>query len=422
MKNFFKLVKNPSVAVLIGNALEYYDTMLFGFFAATIGRLFFPEKGHLTLIFSLSAFAAGFIMRPFGGFIFGHIGDKVGRKKALLISVTMVSMPTFIIGLLPTYKVLGPISSILLISCRLFQGLCVGGEYSGAAVTIIENAKSKNTGLMGGLLLGSSIFGGLVGTFLGFIFTLDGMPEWGWRVPFLLGGVLGFLGYYLRKKLQETHVFNEIKKQQRINQFPFLEAIKTQPMMMLYAFGIGAMTLTPVYLTSVYINTLLKEKIQMSTNNILLLGVVLMLYHLVSLPFLGWVSDKIGHMKQMQYSSALFIVITPFIFWSFDTGVTLEKLYFAQFILGLIGMSYSSPSAALMVSLFLPQQRYTGIGVGYTLGAALLGGMIPLLSTSIVSLSGNYSSLGFLLSIIGILGFFSVTLPYLKRLPRESLV
>lgn len=415
MSDFVKFTKSPSAAILMGNALEYYDTMLFGFFATTIGRLFFPEESHFTLIFSLFVFAAGFIMRPFGGFVFGHIGDKLGRKKALLISITVISLPTFIIGLLPSYTFLGSMAPLLLIICRLLQGLCVGGEYSGAAVAIIENAQDKNTGLMGGILLSSSIFGGLIGTFLGFIFTLNYMPEWGWRIPFLLGGIFGCLGYFLRKKLHETHVFNLAKKTYSLNRFPLLEAIKTKPINILYTFGIGAMTLTPVYLTSIHMNTLLKDKINLTHNQIMLLSVFLMFYHLLSLPVLGWIADKIGHRRQMQYSSLLFVLCAPIIFYGFDSGLTLKKICFAQVILGLIGMSYSSPSAAFMVNLFPPQQRYTGIGVGYTLGGALVGGMIPLLSTSVVSLSGNYSLVGLLLAAIGLLGFCSVTFPYLKK-------
>ena len=174
------------VSAMIGNALEYYDVMLYGFFALTIAPLYFPSNSPLTShIAAMGAFAAGFLVRPLGGLIFGHIGDTYGRKKALVLSVLLATIPTFMIGILPTYDAIGIWAPIILICCRLVQGLCVAGEYVGASILIAEYTQRNKAGFACSLLPSSSLIGATIGSAFGAIATLSSMPPWAWRVPFM---------------------------------------------------------------------------------------------------------------------------------------------------------------------------------------------------------------------------------------------
>ena len=178
----------------IGNAIVYYDMTLYGFFAVFLSPLFFPSDNLITSqLSSLGVLASGFLARPFGGLIFGHIGDRFGRKKALIIAILLITIPTTVIGILPTYALIGIFAPIILVLCKLLQGICTGGEYSGAAIFLSEHHRGENEGLAGSILPVSSILGAILGTSLGGLFLLPEMPIWAWRIPFLLGGIFGIM-------------------------------------------------------------------------------------------------------------------------------------------------------------------------------------------------------------------------------------
>src|SRR5436189_1033551 len=188
-------------AAMVGNALEYYDVMLYGFFAAMLAPLFFPTDNQITsTISSLGTFAAGFVMRPLGGIIFGHLGDKFGRRQALVLAIFLVTIPTFTIGILPTYADIGIAAPLILLLCRLLQGLCVGGEYSGASIFVIEYSKRGREAFAGSILCAAGVSAGVLGTLVGFLSTLPFMPAWRWRIPFLIGSLFGLIGHYFRAR------------------------------------------------------------------------------------------------------------------------------------------------------------------------------------------------------------------------------
>ena len=188
--------KKNIFAAMIGNALEYYDVTLFGFFAFIISPLFFPAEDPIVSgIYSLIAFAFGFVMRPIGGLIFGHLGDKYGRKSALVSAILLVTIPTFVIGVVPSYAQIGMLAPITIFLCRMVQGLSTGGEYFGASVFIAEHSKKSQRGFACSILSSSSFVGAILGTTLGAICTSSSMPEWAWRIPFLLGAVFGLVGF-----------------------------------------------------------------------------------------------------------------------------------------------------------------------------------------------------------------------------------
>src|ERR1700722_11205305 len=214
-------INKKNLAIILGNALEYYDFMLYGFFATILAPLFFPsENPSLSLIASMGSYGVGFLARPLGGIFFGHLGDRQGRKHTLSLSILLVTIPTLGIALLPTYAQIGIWAPLLLLLCRIFQGFCLGGETSGAMTYIIENAKPQEKDTASAWLVLSCYLGTLVGTGLGAVFTLSFMPEWGWRLTFVMGSLIALVGYYIRKKLKESPEFIECQQKGRILKVP----------------------------------------------------------------------------------------------------------------------------------------------------------------------------------------------------------
>lgn len=400
-------------AATIGNALEYYDVMLYGFFAAKLAPLFFPtENPKISIIASLVTFAAGFLMRPLGGVFFGHIGDKLGRRYALAFAIILVTIPTFIIGILPTYEVIGVTAPMILLLCRLLQGLCVGGEYSGAAVFVIEHSEGKQSSFISGLLCSSGIAGGVLGTFIGYICTLPFMPEWGWRIPFLIGSLIGLVGYYIRTRVAESPAFEATKKLKKLDKYPLIEIFKTKKRNLLCTIGVGGTSLITFYIVSVYMNVLLTTKLNLPLSKIMLINVGVNLTWTFLLPVMGWLADKVGKEKLMSSSCiALFLISYP-MFMLLEAELSLQNIVLFQMVLSIIGAAYTAPNSALLISFFPVKERYSGMGLGYALGGALLGGTTPLIAAGLVNLTGLSTSPAFYLMISGLIGFLSIHLAY----------
>lgn len=405
MKSRYKAI----FAATIGNSLEYYDVMLYGFFAAKLAPLFFPtENPTVSIIASLGTFAAGFIMRPLGGIFFGHIGDKFGRRYALAFAIILVTLPTFIIGILPTYDIIGFSAPVILISCRLLQGLCVGGEYSGAAVFVVEHSQGKQSGFMSGILCSSGIAGGVLGTFVGFICTLPIMPHWGWRIPFLLGSLIGLVGYYIRIHVDESPAFIEAKRGKKIDKFPLLKILKTQKRNLLCTIGVGGTSLITFYIVSLYMSVLLSSKLNLQTSQIMLVNMGVNLLWMLLLAPMGWLADKVGKERLMSSSCVALVLLAYPLFKLLDGDLSLQNIIFLQFVLSIIGAAFTAPNSALLTGFFPVRERYSGMGLGYALGGALLGGTTPFFSAALVALTGLSTAPAFYLMFSGLIGFLSI--------------
>ena len=424
------LKKKIILAAMTGNVLEYYDFTLFGFFAVYLSPLYFPSDSPTTsLIASFGAFAAGFLMRPIGGVLFGHLGDKYGRKTALYVSVLVIAFPTLIIGFLPTYSQIGLMAPILLIVCRLVQGICAAGEYTGAVVLIAEYTGENKPGFACSLLPTSSLVGAILGTVLGALCVTEVMPSWAWRIPFIMGFVFGLFALYLRKNIDESPEFIKNKEINPPMDSPICEIFKYKKWNFLCAMGIGATALAPFYIISLYIMSLTSQ-FNLSASERMALNIGVMVLWMIFIPIIGFFSDRVGLKKTMSFGAILLASISVPVFLILNQNLSIEKIILSQIILSFCGAFFVAPMGAFLASIFPPSSRYTGIAIGLSCGEALFGGTAPLIATSLVVLVGSSVAPGFYLSFCGILGLIAVTLsrasatlpPPLRTALRENYV
>jgi len=307
-------VKNV-VAGCVGNVLEWYDFALYGFFAPVIAKLFFPSDDQITgLLATFGIFAVGFLMRPVGAVIFGILGDKLGRKKALEISVVMMAVPTTLIGVLPTYESVGILAPILLTIIRLIQGISVGGEFTGSISYVVENAPHPPNrrgfysswtvfSLLGGILLGSAIASIVTG-----VFTDAQVQSFGWRLPFLLGLVIGLIGLYLRVGLDESPAFKKMKEAGELSKRPIIDAFKFHWKQILIVIGATCVGSVNFYMIFVYLTTFLSTETHVDLSTALEINTVSMIILMVITPIMGFFSDKIGR-KPLLIGGSLIIAI-----------------------------------------------------------------------------------------------------------------
>jgi MHS family proline/betaine transporter-like MFS transporter len=214
-------LKKYVFASLVGNGLEWYDFAIFGYFSPVLSKLFFPSSSpFISLINIFAVFAVGFLSRPLGAYIFGKIGDQQGRKQAFLYSMLLMAFSTSLMGLLPTYDSIGILAPLLLVLLRVFQGVSLGGEFTGSLSFVIEHSPTSRKGMLGALTYSGgflgSVFGASIGTLVTFWIPPQQLFAWGWRIPFLFGFVIAFMGYYLRRKVEETPAFLELKEQRQL--------------------------------------------------------------------------------------------------------------------------------------------------------------------------------------------------------------
>lgn len=404
------LKKKSLVAAFVGHALEHYDITLYGFFAAALTSVFFPpDRPGLATASSLVIFAAGFIMRPFGGIFFGHLGDRYGRKTSLLWAILLVTIPTFLIGLLPSYQQVGLFSALILLASRLLQGLCVGGEYSGAAIFVAEHAPKGKEGFFGSILCSTGFLGAVLGTAIGSLFVREGMLEWGWRIPFILGGIFGIIGFFLRKIIEETPVFSELSKARDVHLYPLIKVIGSHKRNVLCTIFLGANGLIPLYIATIYMNVVLTKELNFSTSQTLFINTGIMSLWVLLLPLAGFLSDKKGRSQVMSWAALLTAFSAFPLFLFLYQNLCLERVLIFQIVLTILGAFYVGPLPSFLPTLFPAKIRYSGVAFSYTLGQALFGGTAPLIAHALVEWVGSGMAPAIYLCFGAFLGWLGVT-------------
>ena len=385
-------ITQVAIASFIGTAIEWYDFFLYGTAAALIfNKLFFPTFDPLSgTLAAFGTYAVGFVARPLGGIVFGHYGDKVGRKAMLSLTLLLMGVATFCIGLLPTYATIGPWAPVLLIFLRILQGFGVGGEWGGAVLMAVEHAPAGRRGFYGswpqvgvpaGLLLSTSAFS-----------VVSMLPEeqllsWGWRVPFLLSLLLVGVGVFIRLRIAETPAFNRVQETGAVVRIPLLDALRSHPRNILLAMGARLAENGVFYIYSVFVLVYVTEQLKLP-RSMALNGVLLATAgELISIPAFGALSDRIGR-RPVYMGGAVFSALFAFpFFWLIDTQHS--TLVWLAIVLGLAighGAMYG-PQASFFSELFGTRVRYSGASLGYQLASVFAGGLSPLIATSLLQWS-----------------------------------
>ncbi|NPA57804.1 MAG: MHS family MFS transporter, partial [Aquificae bacterium] len=364
-------------AGMIGNVLEWYDFVVYGFLASIIGELFFPsEDPMVSLLKSFGVFAVGFVMRPVGAVLFGHIGDRYGRKKALTISIIMMAVSTTAIGLLPTYAQIGILAPALLVLLKLFQGLSVGGEYTTSVSFIVEHAPQDKRGLFGSVGILGAVVGILLGSASGALITKvlpeDDLYSWGWRVLFFTGILLGLVGYYVRKNIDETPKFIELEYEEMIDKQPVLDVFRKAYREFIKTFSLSTFQAVGFYTIFVYIANHLAVFVKMPKSTALTINTVSMLVLAVLIPFFGWLSDKIGRKPIILFSTG-FTVLAAYPLFSFISSGSVENALLGQIVFAVVVAGFMAILPTTLVEIFPTPIRNSGYSIGYNLPFAIFG-------------------------------------------------
>jgi len=381
------------MAGAIGNVLEWYDFAIFGYFAPIIGSQFFPETDRTaSLLGAFAVFAVGYFMRPLGGVVFGHIGDRLGRKPALQYSVALMAVPTFLLGLLPTYDQIGLWAAAGLVLVRLVQGLSVGGELIGSISYIVETAPRARRAYFGSWSLFSAVSGILLGSLaaalLHNLLDHDALHDWGWRLPFIAGLAMGVFGLWTRRGLTETAEFREIKQAGGTARSPVKEALATMPGTIVRVVGLAALMAGSFYTLFVWWPTYLTHVVRPPISHAMTVNTVSLLVFLVLLPLVARLSDSVGRRVVLMASAMGTAVLCYPLVALTDFGV-LGWALAAQIAFAFLTVGAQAPMPAIMVEMFPPSVRYSGVGMGYNLAQALVGGTSPLICTWLVAASGD---------------------------------
>lgn len=385
-----------SGAVLLGSALEWYDYFLYGAAAALVfGEVFFPHASESTsLLLSLATFGVGFVARPVGAMVFGHMGDKHGRRPALIATLMLMGLSTTAMALIPSYATIGVAAPILLVVLRLLQGMGSGAEYSGASVYAVEYAPPGRRGLFGsfsaaGVYLGLVLSSGAL--LLTTALTSDEQfAAWGWRLPFLASMLLIFLGLWIRLRLEETPAFEEATEESAPDRAPLLTLVRTQWRSMLLVIGLVAAPLSFSHLYQVFALSYMAERGYdrvTGTTGLLLAGLVVM----ITAPLAGIASDRFGRRPVLMAGAAYAVALAFPFFWLVDTGrpaLAMLALVLAQG--GSVGIMFGVQGVVLS-ELFSTASRYSGAAVSREFAAILFGGFAPLIAVSLSAASGGAS-------------------------------
>ncbi|MDX3109373.1 MFS transporter [Nonomuraea angiospora] len=383
-------IKKIVAASLIGTTIEWYDFFLYGSAAALVfNKLFFPESDPLTgTLLAFLTYAVGFVARPLGGLVFGHFGDRIGRKTLLVVSLLTMGAATFLIGCLPTYETLGPSAALLLTALRLVQGFALGGEWGGAVLIVSEHGDTARRGFWASWPQAGAPGGNLLAT--GVLAALaawqsdEAFLAWGWRVPFLLSGVLVLIGLWIRLTITESPVFQEAPPEKAP---PIVGVLRHHGKDVLTAIGARLAENISFYLLTVFVITYAKSvKIDNSTvlNAVLIASAI----HFITIPMWGALSDRIGR-RPIYLAGAAGIGVWIFAFFPLvDTGNFLVITLAITVGLLFHGMMYG-PQAAFFSELFGTRMRYTGVSIGAQLSAIVAGALAPIIA---VALLKSYSS------------------------------
>jgi metabolite-proton symporter len=405
-------MRRVALSVLIGTTIEWYDFQLYGIAAAlVIAPLYFPSANPVAgTLLAFSTFAIGFGARPIGGIVLGHFGDRIGRKKMLVLSLTMMGLATFLMGALPTYAQIGVWAPVIMVLLRLVQGFGVGGEWGGAVLTAVEYSSPRKRGFYGSLPQ-IGVPAGLVLSTLAFL-LVSRLPEdqfmsWGWRVPFLISVVLVLVGLVVRMKLSETPVFDKVRERKQEQRAPLATAIRDYPVQILLAIGSMISTGAYYYVVNAYALSYATSAKTMDRASLLTAVMISGVVAMAALPYFGSMSERVGRRRMILIGLAAMAV------WIYPTILAVESGNFAAvlgaYVVGAVLFSVSyGPQATFIVEMFDARVRFSASSTSFQFGVLLGGALAPIIAAALVRSTGTVVSVAVYVCVLSLVSLVCV--------------
>jgi len=400
------------VAGVVGNVLEWFDFGVYGYFVPIISQLFFPSNDPLaSLLLTFAVFGVGFVMRPVGSILFGIYGDRFGRRKALSAVIFLMGLSTLAIGLLPTYQQVGVIAPLLLVIIRLLQGLSAGGEWGGSTAYIVEFAPEGRRGYIGSWqqvsVGGGFLLGSLSAASINQVMDHDAVVSWGWRIPFILGILVGLLGAYLRWGLADTPKYTEIEEHGQVSRAPFIEAVTTYWRETLTIFGLTLHNTVAYYIPIVYMTSYIISQAHLSPSSALWIGTTCLTVFVILIPIWGALSDRIGRKPLLFLSAGGYIILSYPLFMMASSG-SFVLAFVAQLTMIVFLSFFSGACPATYSEIFPTKVRYTALSIGYNIAVAIFGGFAPFIATWLIKATGSSLAPAYYLVAAAVITFLVV--------------
>jgi MHS family proline/betaine transporter-like MFS transporter len=394
-------------ATSIGNALEFYDLVVYGYFASTLSKLFFPTTDKtVSLLLTLGTFALSYLARPVGAFVLGSYSDRKGRKASLTLSIAMMTLGTGMVALMPGYATIGLLAPIGIFASRLLQGFSAGGEFGSSTAFLTEHAPARS-GFMASWQFASQGASVLVASAFGAVLTSTLTPAqlegWGWRIPFLFGLLIGPVGWYIRRHVDETPEFERTER----SASPIREVMATQKERLLVCIGSLVLTTTANYML-LYMPTYASRQLGLAPSYGFIATLAAGFIVMVLTPMVGHWSDKVGRTRIMLGAGSVFFVTIYPAFMFMNAHPSLLTLLAAIIWVAVLKAIYFAPIPALMSDLFPVRTRTTGMAVGYNVGTTVFGGFTPLAVASLIAVTGNNLAPGLYLMLAAIISLFTL--------------
>lgn len=404
------------LACIIGNILEWYEFSLFAYLSPVISDLFFPNSNKVaSLLATLLVFAAGFVIRPLGSVVLGHLGDCWGRAKTLKMTVLLMSIASIFTGILPTYQQIGIWAPVLLIFCRLIQGFCIGGEFAGSMIYLSEAAHGKHRALVSSMTNNGSNIGVLIAivscSIASSLMSTTELVQFGWRILFISGGLLGIIGLWLRRDLCESQTFLTLQQNINTPYLPLHYVLRYQYHKIAQVFLLLFISACGSYTLMGYLSTYLKEFLNVPLIDAYRMQTFFIVFSLILVPFFAFISDKFGR------KCVLVFAVSGYLVCALPSFYILQSIQSWWVLLPLV-IVYSAEQAvtpALIVEMFPGKGRYTGISIAYNLAMALVGGFSPAINTYLIHYSGNKMIIAYYVLFCAVASLWVV----LRNLPQE---
>jgi MFS transporter, MHS family, proline/betaine transporter len=412
-------------AASVGNALEFYDLVIYGYFAVVISKLFFPVANEtVSLMLAVGTFGISFVMRPLGAIVLGSYADRAGRKASLTLSIVLIMLGTLMLVFTPTYAQIGIASPLLILLARLIQGFSTGGEFGASTAFMVEYASAGRRGFFGSWQAStqgaSTVFAAGIAALLSYVLTPEEVSAWGWRVAFGVGLLIGPVGFYIRSRIEETPEFKRAAAVE-LEKSPFKALLKRDWKSLLLGIGVVAGSTGFNYVHKVYMPTYALTQLHFPPTSSYLGAAVTGLVQAITGPMFGALSDRLGRYRVLSIAVPAVCLTTYPLFLILNTWPVVTTLILVQALVGLLNAACLGPISALLAEIFPTGTRGTGLALSYNLSVTIFGGFAPLIVTAMIAATGNKLSPSFYVMATSVISIIAV-LVFGRRVARKAAV